>query len=61
VLAWRRTALLIDDYRQRSGHRSAIDAIGPAPIDREARYAHRHAERAIQEIIELRAGRSATR
>lgn len=61
VLAWRRTALLIDDYRRRSGHRSLTDAIGPTPIDREGRRAHRHVERAIEEIAELRAGPAAAR
>jgi RNA polymerase sigma factor (sigma-70 family) len=61
VLAWRRTALLIDDYRRRSGYRCATDAIGPMPIDGDTWRAHRRAERAIQEIAELRAGRSAAR
>jgi hypothetical protein len=61
VLAWRRAALLIDDYRRGSGYRSTTDAIGPVPIDRRAQLAHRHVERAIQEVTELRAGRTATR
>jgi RNA polymerase sigma factor (sigma-70 family) len=61
VLAWRRTALLIDDYRRRSGQRSASDAIGPTPLDRDARRAHRRAEQAIQDMAEFRAGQSRTR
>jgi RNA polymerase sigma factor (sigma-70 family) len=59
-VAWRRAALIVDDYRQRSGFQSTTEAIGPTPIDRDVRRAHRRAEQAIHEIAELRTGRSST-
>ena len=49
VIAWRRTALMIDDYRRRVGYRSPTDAIGATPIDRDARRAHQRVERAVTE------------
>jgi hypothetical protein len=54
VLAWRRAALVLDDYRHESGYRSATDAIGAIPIDPVARRAYQRAERAIKEVADER-------
>jgi DNA-directed RNA polymerase specialized sigma24 family protein len=54
VLAWRRAALVLDDYRRASGNRSATDAIGAIPIDPAARRAYQRAERAIKEVADER-------
>ena len=58
VLAWRRAALAIDDYRSTYGHDSPTDAIGPTPIEPAARRLHQRAERAINELAEERLRRS---
>jgi DNA-directed RNA polymerase specialized sigma24 family protein len=58
VLAWRRAALVIDDYRSAYCHDSPSDAIGPTPIDAEARRFHQRAERAITEVADERLRRS---
>jgi hypothetical protein len=58
VLAWRRAVLAIDDYRRVCGHHSAADAIGPTPIEPDARRFHQHAERAIAEVAAERDRRS---
>jgi DNA-directed RNA polymerase specialized sigma24 family protein len=58
VLAWRRAALAIDDYRSAYCHDSPTDAIGPTPIEPEARSLHRRAEHAITAVAEERLRRS---
>ena len=54
VIAWRRTALMVDDYRRRVGYRSPTDAIGQTPIERGARRAYQRVERAIAELADAR-------
>lgn len=54
VVAWRRTALLIDDYRERVGHSSATDPLGATPMDRDSRRAYRRVEHAVQEFLAAR-------
>jgi len=58
VLAWRREALVIDDYRSAYRQDSTTDAIGPIPIEREARSLHQRAEWAIKEVADERLRRS---
>jgi hypothetical protein len=58
VLAWRRAALMIDDYRRMCCYDAATDAIGPTPTDPEARRFHQRAERAITEVADERLRRS---
>jgi hypothetical protein len=55
VLAWRRAALAIDDYRNESGWHSKEVGVGPTPIRPEARSAHERAQRAIQQLSAVRA------
>jgi hypothetical protein len=52
VLAWRRAALVIDDYRSAYSHDSPTDAIGPTPIEPGA--LHQRAERAITDVADER-------
>jgi hypothetical protein len=54
VLAWRRAALVIDDYRSAYSHDSRTDAIGPTPIEPGARSFHQRAERAITDVADER-------
>ena len=55
VLAWRRAALAIDDYRHDHGWNSEIDGMGPEPTaDLPARRAYERAERAIAQSHEAR-------
>ena len=54
VLAWRRAALVIDDFRQGHGWSSRTDAIGAIPIDPVARRSYQRAERAIADVSEAR-------
>jgi len=54
VLAWRRAALVIDDFRQGHGWSSRTDAIGAIPIDPVARRSYQRAERAIADVAEAR-------
>jgi hypothetical protein len=57
VLAWRRAALAIDDYRGGFCHDSAVDAIGPSPLEPAARRCHQRAERAIATVADERTRR----
>lgn len=54
ILAWRRSALAIDDYRRLSGWTSPAEGMGPTPIDPAARRAHQRAERTIAQFHEER-------
>ena len=54
VLAWRRAALVIDDFRHSHGYDSRTDAIGAIPIDPVARRSYQRAERAIADVAESR-------
>jgi len=54
VLAWRRAALVIDDFRQSHGWTSPKHAIGATPIDPAARWNYQRAERAIADVAESR-------
>ena len=54
VLAWRRAAMVIDDFRQSHGWGSRTDAIGAIPIDQVARRRYQRAERAIADVAEAR-------
>ena len=54
ILAWRRAALAIDDYRSQHGYASATDGIGPTPLDPAARRSHQRAEHAITAVEEER-------
>jgi hypothetical protein len=54
ILAWRRAALAIDDYRSQHLFTSLTDAIGPTPLDPAARRSHQRAERAIAAVAEER-------
>ena len=54
VLAWRRAALAIDDYRTISCHDSPTEAIGLAPSEPAARRAYVRAQRAIAEVMSER-------
>jgi DNA-directed RNA polymerase specialized sigma24 family protein len=50
VLAWRRAALAIEDYRTISCHDSPTEAIGLAPSEPAARRAYARAQRAMGEV-----------
>jgi RNA polymerase sigma factor (sigma-70 family) len=50
VLAWRRAALAIDDYRRDHSWSSKTDALGPGPADPVGRRAHARAQRAVEEM-----------
>jgi len=50
MLAWRRAALAIEDYRTTSCHDSPTEAIGLAPSEPAARRSYVRAQRAIGEV-----------
>ena len=50
ILAWRRAALAIEDYRSATGYDNAHEAIGFAPQAPQQRRAYVLAERAIQRV-----------
>ena len=55
VIAWRRAALAIDDYRREHGWHSKSDGLGPKPTaDLGARRAHERARRAVAQLDEAR-------
>jgi hypothetical protein len=54
ILAWRRAALAIDDYRNEHGWHHAEIGIGPTPIEPAARRTHARIERAIAQVREER-------
>src|SRR3954453_7886806 len=54
LLAWRRAALVIDDYRNTHGWDHQKLGIGPTPIHPAARRAHQLAERAVADVHEER-------
>lgn len=54
ILAWRRAALAIDDYRQTSGYEHPREAIGFVPQDHQRKRAYILAERAISRVGEER-------
>jgi hypothetical protein len=58
VLAWRRAALAIDDYRRGYCHHSSTDAIGRIPLEPAARRCHERAGRAIGDVEAERERRS---
>src|SRR4051794_6639994 len=59
VLAWRRAALAIDDYRSAHGWTSSENGLGPKPAsDLPARRAHDRAERAVNQVREERVRQS---
>ncbi|WP_028065792.1 hypothetical protein [Solirubrobacter soli] len=58
ILAWRRAALAIDDYRHDHGWTSTYESLGPEPIDDlVARRAHERAQEAVDRVITERARR----
>jgi hypothetical protein len=58
ILAWRRAALAIDDYRHDHGWASPYEGLGPRPTDNlVARRAHEQARRAIERVSVERARR----
>ena len=50
VLAWRRAALAIDDYRREAGWHSSEIGLGPTPIRPDARRAHERARQAMRQL-----------
>jgi RNA polymerase sigma factor (sigma-70 family) len=54
VLAWRRAAIFIDDFRRDHGWSSATNAIGATPLDPAARLSYQRAERAIADVAGCR-------
>jgi DNA-directed RNA polymerase specialized sigma24 family protein len=54
VLAWRRAALTIDDYRRQYGRGLGDDTLGDRPADREAARAFDLARSAIQRAVDAR-------
>ena len=50
ILAWRRAALAIDDYRRAAGFEHPCEAIGFVPRDHEHKRAYIAAERAILRV-----------
>jgi hypothetical protein len=54
VLAWRRAALLIDDFRRSYGYASQTEAIGAIGIDPGSRRSYQRVERAIAEVADSR-------
>jgi hypothetical protein len=58
ILAWRRAALVIDDYRHNHGWASPYEGLGPKPTDDlVARCAHERAQQAIERVSIERARR----
>ena len=58
ILAWRRAALAIDDYRHDHGWASSYEGLGPRPTDDlAARHAHERAHQAIERVSTERARR----
>jgi hypothetical protein len=57
VLAWRRAALAIDDYRRDHGWHSADAALGPHPRAPAPRHAYERAQRAVEQVREERVRR----
>jgi len=58
ILAWRRAALAIDDYRCDHGWHSPHEGLGPKPTDDlNARRAHERAQQAIERVSTERARR----
>ena len=57
VLAWRRAALAIDDYRRDHGWHAPDAALGPQPLAPAARRAHERAKRAVEQVREERVRR----
>jgi hypothetical protein len=56
VLAWRRAALAIDDFRRVYGRRLGDDPLGARPRDREPARAFDLADAAIRRAVEARGG-----
>jgi hypothetical protein len=54
ILAWRRAALAVDDYRRSTGYEHPCEAIGFAPRELAERRAYVAAERAITRMAEER-------
>ena len=54
VLAWRRAALAIDDYRRTTGYENPHEAIGFVPRDHKHKRAYILAERAILRVADER-------
>src|SRR4051794_21380333 len=54
ILAWRRAAIAIDNYRTEHGWNHEALAIGPTPIQPAARRAHDRVQRAITQVREER-------
>jgi DNA-directed RNA polymerase specialized sigma24 family protein len=54
VLAWRRAALAIDDYRRQYGRGLGDDPLGERPADREAARTFDLARSAIERVVEAR-------
>jgi DNA-directed RNA polymerase specialized sigma24 family protein len=50
VLAWRRAALAIEDYRAEAGWHSKEVGLGPTPIQPDARRAHERAQQAMRQL-----------
>jgi DNA-directed RNA polymerase specialized sigma24 family protein len=50
ILAWRRAALAIDDYRRATGYANPHEAIGFVPRDHQQKRAYIQAERAILRV-----------
>jgi DNA-directed RNA polymerase specialized sigma24 family protein len=58
ILAWRRAALAIDDYRHDHGWSSPYEGLGPRPTDDlVARRAHERAQQAVERVSAERARR----
>jgi hypothetical protein len=54
ALAWRRAALMIDDYRRQYGRGLGDDTLGERPADREAARAFDLARSAVQRAVAAR-------
>ena len=57
VLAWRRAALAIDDYRRDHGWHAPDAALGPHPLAPAARRAYERAQRAVEQVRQERVRR----
>jgi DNA-directed RNA polymerase specialized sigma24 family protein len=57
VLAWRRAALALDDYRHLTGWNSRTEGLGPEPAEPAAYRAHQRAFRALVQLHDERARR----
>ena len=57
ILAWRRAALAIDDYRHDHGWHAPNAALGPQPLAPAARRSHERAQRAVDQVREERVRR----